>query len=132
MASIHERLTVVATLAFALISVLPAQESPKRVPAREARSLIGTHAVVFGTVAEIHKTDAITRLNFDQPFPKQSFTAVVFPQNFNLFTNLTELKGRTVEVSGIIANYRGQAQIVLTRKEQVKVAEPAKSDAEKK
>ena len=118
------RLTLALVVTF-VTSLLLAQDA-KRIPAKDAKAQIGKTTVVFGTVAEVHKTDAITRLNFDQPFPRQTFTAVIFPQKFNLFTNLTDLKGKTVEVSGTIADYRGQAQIILTSKDQLKVVEPAK------
>ena len=93
------------------------------IPAAEAKEHIGEQAAVKGTIAEVNQTERITRLNFDQPYPKQSFTAVIFSDKTNLFTDLDKLKGKPAEVRGKIVAYRDRPQIVLTTTNQLKIVE---------
>ena len=97
-----------------------------RVQATEATNYVGKDAIVIGKIVDVHKTDRVTQLNFEKPFPKQVFTAVVFQRSFTVFTNLESLKEKTVEVTGKIAEYRGSPQIILTNQDQVKVVSQAK------
>jgi DNA/RNA endonuclease YhcR with UshA esterase domain len=94
---------------------------------------VGKEAVVSGTVAEVNKAQGLIRLNFEKPFPNQSFTAVIFAKNTNSFGNLDELKGKKVEVSGKITEYRGRPQIILTHPNQLKTSasEPEKKSEKK-
>jgi len=79
--------------------------------------------VVKGKIAEVNVGERIVRLNFEQPYPNNPFTAVIFPANTNKFPEVEKLKGKTVEISGKIAQYRERPQIVLTSTNQVKVIE---------
>jgi len=79
--------------------------------------------VVKGKIAEVNVGERIVRLNFEQPYPNNPFTAVIFPPNTNKFPEVEKLKGRIVEVSGKIASYRERPQIVLTSTNQVRVLE---------
>lgn len=97
--------------------------APIRIFAAEAKEHIGAQATVKGTIAEVNVGERIVRLNFEQPYPKNPFTAVIFPANTNKFPEVEKLKGKTVEVSGKIAQYRERPQIVLTSTNQVKVVE---------
>lgn len=101
------------------------------IKATEAKEHIGTNAVVTGKIVEVNKVERLVRLNFDKPFPKQPFTAVIFATRTNLFPDLDQLKGKSVEVSGKIADYHGRPQIVLESTNQLKVVEQA-SEPEKK
>ena len=119
------------------IAPLRAAESPgadpvRRVAAADAKDHIGYQAVVTGTVAEVHRTDKLVRLNFEKPFPKQTFTAVVFSNRTNLFSGLDALKGRRVEVTGKIVEYRDRPEIVLTNATQLKVLEEKTAGGDKK
>jgi len=127
-------------LAFGLISAA-AQETkdnsttktnaPIQISSNEAKEHIGAPAVVKGKIAEVNVGERIVRLNFEQPYPKNPFTAVIFPANTNKFPEIEKLKGKTVEISGKIAAYREKPQIILTSTNQVKVIAEAKADAEK-
>ena len=120
------RLLIVFLLAF---TMLPAQEtnSVQKVAASQAKNHIGEKAIVKGTIAEVNRAERIVRLNFEQPFPKQPFTAVIFASRTNLFPDLDKLKGQTVEVTGEITDYRDRPQIVLSATNQLKVLEPVSS-----
>jgi DNA/RNA endonuclease YhcR with UshA esterase domain len=124
---------VVLLLNLAVLLSAGAQESksdsgaktnaPIRITATEAKEHIGAQVMVKGTIAEVNVGERIVRLNFEQPYPKNPFTAVIFPANTNKFPEVEKLKGKTVEVSGKIAQYRERPQIVLTSTNQVKVLE---------
>jgi DNA/RNA endonuclease YhcR with UshA esterase domain len=106
--------------------------APIRIAASEAKEHIDAQAVVKGKIAEVNVGERVVRLNFDQIYPKNTFTAVIFPANTNKFPEVAKLKGKTVEVSGKIAVYRERPQIVLTNPNQVKVLEETKDAAENK
>ena len=110
-----------------LHAVEPSTNSLQRIVAAEAKNHIGEKAIVKGTIAEVNRAERIVRLNFEQPFPKQRFTAVIFSSRTNLFQDLDKLKGQTVEVSGEITDYRDRPQIVLSATNQLKVLEPVSS-----
>ena len=125
---------LLSCLALIWIPALLAQETktnaPARIPAGEAKQHIDSEATVFGKVSELHKTEKLVLINFDKRFPYQPFTAVVYANKTNLFSDLEKLKGKTVEVTGRITEYHEQPQIVLLSTNQLKivdaVAEPEK------
>ena len=100
-------------------------DAPIKIKASEAKANIGTNAIVTGKIAEVNKTERLVRLNFDEAFPKSTFTAVIFSNKMSLFPDVEKLKDKTVEVSGKIAAYRERPQIVLTNASQLKVVEKA-------
>ena len=91
--------------------------------AAEAKDHIGTNAIVTGTVVEVYKGSRTVNLNFDKPFPKQPFSAVIFSERTNLFPDVDKLQGKTVELTGKISEYRERPQIVITSTNQLKVIE---------
>jgi len=129
-----KRLLVLAAGLTLLAAPLAAQETatnaPIRLPAAEAKAHLGTNAVVTGVVAEVNVAERLVRINLGKPFPNQLFTAVIFSAKTNLFPEVAKLQGKTVEVSGVIAEYRGRPQIILTRTNQLSVVE-TKEKAEK-
>lgn len=106
--------------------------APIQISAIEAKGHIGAEAVVRGKIAEVNVGERITRLNFEESYPKTPFTAVIFPRSTNQFPEIEKLKSKTVEVSGKIAAYRDRPQIVLTSSNQVRVIEKTQEPAEKK
>jgi DNA/RNA endonuclease YhcR with UshA esterase domain len=93
------------------------------VKSSEAKEYVGSQAVVKGTIAEVSKTEKIVRLNFDMPYPKQTFTAIIFSDKTNLFPEMETLKGKPVEVRGKIVEYKDRPQIVVTSTNQLKIVE---------
>jgi DNA/RNA endonuclease YhcR with UshA esterase domain len=98
---------------------------PIKIKAEEAKKHIGEQAVVSGTVAEVNSTASLVRLNFEKPYPDTVFTAVIFSRNTNAFPEVTKLKGKTVEISGKVQDYRGHPEIVVNSTNQVNVVEAA-------
>jgi len=108
-------------------TALSAEESttnePIRLTAAEAKDHIGTNAIVTGTIIEVHKGSRTVNLNFDKPFPNQPFSAVIFSEKTNLFPEVDKLKGKSVECSGKITEYRDRPQIVINNTNQLRVIE---------
>ena len=114
-------LLLAALAAFTTVAHDNQSNAPVRIPAMAAKQHINADAIVSGKVAEIYKTDRVVRLNFERPFPNNTFTAVIFSNKTNLFPDLDKLKDKTVEISGKIADYRGHPEIILTSTNQLKV-----------
>jgi DNA/RNA endonuclease YhcR with UshA esterase domain len=75
-------------------------------------------------IVEVSKKSAsLIRLNFDKPFPQNTFTAVIFASDTNKFPEVDKLQGKMVEVSGKVAEYRGHPQIVVNSTNQIKVVD---------
>jgi len=129
--------TIAFLLSFFLLAcaAVSGQESktnslPAKIPASEAKEHVNAEAIVSGKVVELHKTEKLVRINLDKPFPNQPFTAVIFANKTNLFSDLDKLKGKTIEVSGKITEYRDQPQIILVSTNQLKIVE-SKAEPEK-
>lgn len=106
---------------------------PIRVSAVEAKKHYNVQAIVTGKIAEVNVAERLVRLNFEQAYPSNAFTAVIFADKTNLFPSVRELKNKMVEVSGKIAEYRGHPEIILTSTNQLKVIEdPGPGTSEKK
>jgi DNA/RNA endonuclease YhcR with UshA esterase domain len=107
-------------------AVLPAAlwaetNATTRIGALEAVDHIGKTVTVTGRVEEVHVAEKVVRLNFDKPFPRQPFTAVVFSNRTNQFKDLPALKGSPVEVTGRITEYRDRPEIIMSRTNQLLV-----------
>lgn len=106
--------------------------APVQISASEAKEHIGAQARVKGKIAEVNVGGRVTRLNFERPYPKNPFTAVIFSANINQFPEIEKLKNKTVEISGKIAAYHERPEIVLTSSNQVKIIEVMKDAPENK
>jgi len=132
---------VVLLLNLAVLLSAAAQESksdsaaktnaPIQISATAAKKHIGAQAVVKGKVAEVNVGERIVRVNFEEPYPKTPFTAVIFPANTNKFPEIEKLKGKDIEVSGEITAYRERPQIVLRSANQLKVLSSNSASPEK-
>ena len=128
-------ITVLAGIFALACGLLSGQESKTnaiapKIPASEAKEHVNSEATVWGKVIELHKTAKLVQLNLDKPFPNQPFTVVIFATKTNLFPDLDKLKGKTIEVTGKITEYRDQPQIILASTNQLKIVE-AKAEPEK-
>ena len=114
------RLTA-AALALSLASAAYAN----RLAPGEAINHVGENAEVCGTVASAKYAPKVkgapTFLNLGAPYPKQSFTAVVWGASRARFSAPPEtLRGTTICVSGVVALYRGKAQIEVSNPAQIR------------
>lgn len=87
----------------------------------EVKTHIGDSLTVRGYIADIHINDKVAYLNFENKYPKNIFSCTIFQDKFSEFGNLAEYKGKTVEVSGRISEYRGKPQMILNSVIQINI-----------
>jgi hypothetical protein len=86
--------------------------------ADEAAHHIGETATVCGTIASAsyasHSKGQPTFLNFDKPYPNETFAAVIWATDRAKFrTPESALLGKQVCATGVIQLFRGRPEIVL-------------------
>ncbi len=98
----------------------PPQE-PTTISGAEAKAHAGQIVRVCGIVKSIkeRRGNAPTFLNFDQPYPKNEFTAIIWRWQRHRFLDLGKQLGRNVCVTGQVREYRGRAQMTLTKADQL-------------
>jgi hypothetical protein len=89
--------------------------------ASETADKVGSKAVVTGYVADVVIREKVAYLNFDGKYPRNTFTAVIFPDKFEVFGDLMSYKNKTIEVRGKIGTYSGKPQIILNNKNQIRI-----------
>ncbi len=88
----------------------------------EASRHIGEMVTVEGKVANVRTTSTnTTYLNFGLPYPRQTFTAVIFRSAARSFPNAHSWEGARLRVTGRIRLYKGEPEIVLEDPGQVEV-----------
>jgi DNA/RNA endonuclease YhcR with UshA esterase domain len=119
------RVSALSMLAFALLatSSLLAQ---KTLTATEAKAHIGERATVCGKVLSTRWAErsrgSPTFLNFDQPYPDQFFTLVIWGNDRSKFDNPeTTYRGKRVCVTGKISAFKGVPEVVANDPAQIKV-----------
>jgi hypothetical protein len=113
------------TAVFVLLasSLLLAQKS---LTTAQAKDHIGEHATVCGRVVSTRYAQSSrgnpTFLNFDQPYPSQVFTMLIWGSDRTKFDEPeTKYRERQICVTGKITEYRGTPEIVASDPSQVKV-----------
>lgn len=124
------RFYFLALLVVALTGLLMAgaadTSKPIFIRAAEASQRVGDKVLVEGVVAELTLTDGGTLLlNFGAAHPNQVFTAVVrnVPASATEAVMKRRFAGKTLQITGVIALYKGKPQIVLERWDECVVAE---------
>jgi DNA/RNA endonuclease YhcR with UshA esterase domain len=66
-----------------------------------------------------------TYINFGKPYPKSTFTIVIFGSNLKNFKYkpVDYLKNKEVCVTGKITIYKGKPQMIITKEEQIQIKE---------
>lgn len=94
--------------------------------ASEAKAHIGSTATVCGKVVSPRYASSTrgqpTFLNFDKPYPDQTFTVVIWGSDRAKFgTPEVTYRDKTICVTGKIQEYRGGAEIIATDPAQIAV-----------
>lgn len=108
----------------------PSSELP-RIAASDTAALrahLGKPAVVSGkiTSAQVSSTGRVLRVVFDDT-RQSGFNAVIFERNFKIFRDHfgddlnAALSGKSVELTGVIEEFRGAPQIILGNPRQIKI-----------
>jgi DNA/RNA endonuclease YhcR with UshA esterase domain len=80
----------------------------------DAPKYIGKEVIVSGRVIDVFvsKTNT-TFINFCKDYRSCPFSAVIFADDRSRFGDLQKLIGETVQISGIVNEYKGNPQIIL-------------------
>jgi DNA/RNA endonuclease YhcR with UshA esterase domain len=100
---------------------LAAQAEEKKIGAAEAADHFDKKMTVTGTVAQVTIREKLVYINLDKPFPQTPLAGVIFARATNGFGDLNALKGKQVEITGKIEEYKERPQIILTSTNQLKV-----------
>lgn len=108
----------------------PSAELPRIAASDTAqlRAQLGKPAVVTGRVssARVSSTGRVLRVLFDDT-RQSGFNAVIFERHFRVFRDRlgddlhAVLAGKTVELTGVLEEYRGAPQIILSSPEQIRI-----------
>lgn len=85
----------------------------------QARNYIGQNKTVCGKVAQFKEFSKGVYLNFDQPYPKATFTAVIWNNNYSVINKLRSVENNTLCIQGEIEEYKGKPQMILNSLQQV-------------
>jgi hypothetical protein len=112
-------------LVLLLLAFSPAL-AQKNLTATEAKDHMGEKATVCGKVVSTHwaKTSrgSPTFLNFDQPYPNQIFTVVIWGMDRSKFSEPeTAYQGKHVCATGKIAAFKGLPEVVAYEPSQITV-----------
>lgn len=88
---------------------------------KKVSDYINKNAIVEGYVADVVIRPKVNYLNFDNKFPKQSFTAVIFPKDAEKFDDLNTYKNKNARVKGKVHLYKGKPQIIVNSPEQIQI-----------
>ena len=80
---------------------------------------IGQNRIVCGKVAQLKEFSKGVYLNFDQPYPKATFTVVIWNSNSDISKQLRNVENNTLCIQGKIEEYRGKPQMVLNSLQQI-------------
>lgn len=111
-----------------LIMVLSlAGRAQTKIPAAEAVKHIGEQTVVCGRVYGVKFLDKAkgepTFLNVGAAYPNSPFTVVIFGETRRLLTDTPEklYNGKNICVTGMVKEYKGKAEIVVSKVEEITV-----------
>jgi len=119
------RVSALSMLAFALLAASSVL-AQRTLTATEAKAHIGEQATVCGKVVSTRWAESSrgspTFLNFDQPYPDQVFTLVIWGNDRSKFDNPeTTYRGKRVCVTGKISAFKGVPEVVANDPAQIKV-----------
>jgi DNA/RNA endonuclease YhcR with UshA esterase domain len=106
-----------------LLTLTAAPALAETVTAPEAKNHIGQNVTVEGAVIEVHHAQSgkAIFIDFGGRYPNNTFAAVIFKDDFNKFPNVDSLVGKTIDITGLIKEYRGRPEIIVNDPGQIKV-----------
>lgn len=111
---------------FTLTLLLVALSSPLRaetIPISVASAHIGQIETVEGVVSEVHtaRSGKATFIDLGGVYPDQLFTGVIFARSMSAVGDVSDLAGKTVDITGRIQLYDGKPEIIVTSRAQIRV-----------
>jgi len=104
--------------------LIPESTGLKVVEACLADRYYGQEVIIEGWVADGYRSKTNTVfLNFEQPYPNQCFTAVIFSSDQSHFVKSPEryYAHRRVRIKGTIKIYKGKPEIILKHPEEIEI-----------
>jgi hypothetical protein len=99
---------------------------PKGVPCVDidaAAPLVGQPGCVTGRILRVYTSrNGNTFLDFCADYKNCPFTSVVFSEDRPKFGDMGALKGRNVELRGLVTEYQGRAEIIIRDQDQIRMA----------
>jgi DNA/RNA endonuclease YhcR with UshA esterase domain len=109
------KFTLAAVLLLAVNTITNSQDT---ISSKDAKNFIGVVKIVKGPVAGIFKSNKGTVLfNFDEDHPNATFVAVI---KNTAEISYSEVKiGSILTISGMIEDYKGKPEIIITEQSQI-------------
>jgi hypothetical protein len=99
------------------------EDAAECVPYSRALEKVGEIACITGKVIEVHTTrGGVTYLNFCRDYRDCSFSVVVLGGDARRLRDVRVLQGREIRITGKVTQYKGKAEILWRKPEQVLVA----------
>lgn len=92
---------------------------PDAISAEDAARHDGSLVTVEGVAREVHTARRATFIDLDGTYPDQPFSAVIFEDDVAKVGDVSDLQGRTVDITGTIRMYREHPEIVVTSRSQI-------------
>jgi hypothetical protein len=91
------------------------------ISAEDAAEHEGDFATVEGFVRNVHtaRSGSATFIDLDGVYPDSPFTAVIFEDDMAGVGDVSDLAGRTVDITGKIRMYRNRPEIVVSSRNQI-------------
>ncbi len=127
-------LVTLLTLLFVVSSCSQDSAAGDLIPASEAYKYAGKNKTVSGTVAAARYAAGSrgqpTFLNFEEPYPNHVFGVVIWGSDRSKFETPPDsaFLGRQLQVTGLIEEYEGKPQIIVTDPEQIVIRSQAPKD----
>jgi hypothetical protein len=100
--------------AFPAVLLLTALASAECIPIEKAKDKIGSNACVTGKVYHIgHSGKGTTFLDFCEDYKNCPFVVVIFARDLKDVGDVSQLEGKTIQISGKVEEYNGRPEIVL-------------------
>jgi hypothetical protein len=114
---------VVVAAVVCLTVIAPACGSTATYAPREAAAHIGEFATVEGIVSSTHLDDRSGEgfINMGGRYPNQAFVGFIPPSALNRIGELRRYDGKTVGITGIIRDYKGRPEIIITDLQQIRL-----------
>jgi hypothetical protein len=118
----RSRLSLLAVILLTVSSAL----AQKTLMATEAKDHIGEQATVCGKVVSTRYAESSrgspTFLNFDQPYPNQVFTLLIWGSDRSKFGDPeTSYRGKRICVTGKITSFKGIPEVAASDPAQIKM-----------
>lgn len=103
---------------------LTQKQKPKIISWEDAGKHYGEYTIVEGIVVATYNSGKACFLNFHRNW-KRYFTAVIFASSYRKFSFKPEVKylNKRIRVTGVIKEYQGKPEIIVSNPEQIEIVE---------